>query len=132
MLARMQHWTLTVMSNWIAMTSHQPDLLTVWVPNHQGKLENVTEFDLPGKSGKLKNWLENQGKYGITHRWVENVPVQISDTFQNYKQHVKCVDEKKIKSQNVEIICAGVANYGEWCAFSTEMCGSIGQGMLFN
>jgi len=44
------------------MTSHQPDLLTVWVPNHQGKLENATEFDLPGKSGKLKNWLENQGK----------------------------------------------------------------------
>ena len=61
-------------------------------------------FDLPGKSGKLKNWLENQGKYGITHRWVENVPVQISDTFQNYKQHLKCVDEKKIKSQNVEIM----------------------------
>ena len=60
----------------------------------------------------MKNWLENQAKYGITHRWVENVPVQISDTFQNYKQHVKCVDEKKIKSQNVEIICAGVGVNG--------------------
>ena len=72
MLARMQHWTLTVMSNWIAMTSHQPDLLTVWVPNRQGKLENVTEFDLPGKSGKLKNWLENQGKYGITHSTADH------------------------------------------------------------
>ena len=58
---------------------------------------------------------------------VENVPVQISDTFPNYKQHLKCVDEKKIKSQNAEIICAGVAKYGVWCAFSTEMCGSIGQ-----
>ena len=86
----------------------------------------------PESRGNLKIGWKIREKYGITHRWVENVPVQISDTFPNCKQHLKCVDEKKIKSQNAEIICAGVAKYGVWCAFSTEMCGSIGQGMLFN
>jgi len=35
----------------------------------------------------------------VTHRWIENVPAieRILDILPNFKQHVKCMDEKKLK-----------------------------------
>ena len=62
----------------------------------------------------------------------------IIDILPNFKQYVKCVDENKVKNpvtRLLEMVKSECRHSLCWCckllcAFGTEMCGGIGQGML--
>ena len=63
---------------------------------------------------------------------------KIIDILPNFKQYLKCVDEKKVKNPGTELfemVKSSCRDNLWWCckllcAFITEICGNIGQGIL--
>ena len=68
----------------------------------------------------------------------KNVPVieRITDILRNFKQYMKCMNEKKVKNpgknslSTVKSTCRGNFCWCSLCAFGTEMCGNIGQWLV--
>ena len=80
------------------------------------------------------------GKYGLTHRWVENVLVieGITDILPDFKEYMKCVDGKTVKDAGrklFEMVKSAFRDNLFWCcellcAFTAEICGIMGQATL--
>jgi len=91
-----------------------------------------SEFDW---SGKVQNYLESQGKVGSCTFLGRKCASDWTNTwhFANFKQHAKCLGEKKVKHlgiKSTEMVKSACQDNLCWCckllcAFGTEMCGGI-------